>query len=146
MDHLAGGMDAGIGTTGAGNGDAFIGHYRQRIFQYLLHGTGTVTLHLPATEFTTIVLNTQCYTHASTRIFACNNKETPEPVRGFLSSIDVPILLTCLLQQLFSLLLLFVVTFGLDLFQDAPGAFVIAHINIGFGQIKLGADFVNVVG
>jgi len=46
------------------------------------------------------------------------------------------------LQKLLCLLFLGVVTFFQHLIQDAACTIAVTHIDIGFGQIKLSADFV----
>ena len=48
-------------------------------------------------------------------------------------------------QQIIRFLLLFVVAFRHDFIEDAAGTVGIAHIQVRLGQVKLGADFVDII-
>ncbi len=56
--HLAGAMDAGVGAAGAKDGNRFVRHLRERLFQLLLHAAHFV-LPLPAVIFAAVVLDAQ---------------------------------------------------------------------------------------
>ena len=58
MHHLAGAMDTGVGAAGAKDGNRFVRHLRERLFQLLLHAAHFV-LPLPAVIFATVVLDAQ---------------------------------------------------------------------------------------
>ena len=53
--------------------------------------------------------------------------------------------LTQLPQQIIRFLLLFIIAFRHDFIEDAAGTVGIAHIQVRLGQVKLGADFVDII-
>src|SRR5690606_38633033 len=69
MNHLVGGMDACIGTSGAHQADFFISHAGQCGFQRLLHAAYAISLGLETMKTGTVILNNECHASITNAVF-----------------------------------------------------------------------------
>jgi hypothetical protein len=114
MNDLARGVHPGVGAAGTDHFYGFIGDNRQRLFQALLY-TDTGLLPLPAVVPGAVVFDA----------------ERDANVRDSLAGKRV--------EQLLRLLALTIVTLVQHLFENAPCASGVTHVNVGTRQVKLGA-------
>ena len=68
MHDLPGCVNTGVRTSGAHDLNRVISNRRQCFLNFILHGTRTVRLHLPATEMAAVVFDTHRDAHSSQMI------------------------------------------------------------------------------